>query len=72
MKLLHTGDWHLGKRVHGVSFIEDQAYALKGLLEQIIKEKPDVILIAGDIYDRSVPPVEAITLADRSEERRVG
>ncbi len=65
MKLLHTGDWHLGKRVHGVSVLEDQAYALSALLEQIEAEKPDVIVIAGDIYDRSVPPVEAITLADQ-------
>lgn len=63
-KLLHTGDWHLGKRLHGVSLLEDQAYVLKGLLAQIEGEQPDVLIVAGDIFDRSVPPVEAVALAD--------
>lgn len=64
MKCLHTSDWHLGKRVHGLHMTEDQRHVLGQLLAQIQMEKPDVLLIAGDIFDRSVPPVEAVALAD--------
>ncbi len=64
MKCLHTGDWHLGKRVHGIHMTEDQRHVLGQLIGQIQIEKPDVLLLAGDIFDRSVPPVEAVTLAD--------
>lgn len=64
MKILHTSDWHLGKRLHGASLIEDQREALWDLIAQIAGQRPDAILIAGDIYDRSVPPVEAVLLAD--------
>lgn len=64
MKILHTSDWHLGKRLHGASFIEDQRQALEDLLRQVEREQPHVLIVAGDIYDRSVPPVEAVTLAD--------
>jgi exonuclease SbcD len=65
MKILHTGDWHIGKLVHGIHMTEDQAYILKQLVELIHTEKPDVLLIAGDVYDRSVPPVEAVDLLDQ-------
>lgn len=64
MKIFHTADWHLGKLVQGVSMIEDQAYILHQFLQEIDEEKPDVIVIAGDLYDRSVPPTEAVSLLD--------
>lgn len=64
MKILHTGDWHLGKLVHGIHMTEDQRYLLKQLVELIKKENIDVLIIAGDVYDRSIPPTEAIELLD--------
>jgi len=66
VKILHTGDWHIGKLVHGVHMTEDQRYILKQLINLIAEEKPDVLLIAGDLYDRSVPPVEAVDLLDET------
>lgn len=62
MKIIHTGDWHIGKIVNEFSMIEDQRYILNSLVDLIKKEKPDVLVIAGDIYDRSIPPVEAVEL----------
>lgn len=64
MKIIHTGDWHIGKMVHQVHMTEDQAYILEDFIKLIEEEKPDVIVIAGDLYDRSVPPVEAVELLD--------
>lgn len=64
MKILHTGDWHIGKLVHGIHMTKDQQYILKALVALIEKEAPDVLIIAGDLYDRSVPPVEAVDLLD--------
>ncbi|MBE6046900.1 MAG: exonuclease SbcCD subunit D [Clostridium sp.] len=62
MKIIHTGDWHIGKIVNEFSMIEDQRYLLNKLIELIKDEKPDVLIIAGDVYDRSIPPVEAVEL----------
>lgn len=62
MKILHTGDWHIGKLVHGIHMTEDQAHILEQMLDWIRINQPDVVLIAGDLYDRSVPPTEAIEL----------
>lgn len=62
MKFIHTADWHLGKLVHGVYMTEDQKYILKQFVELIKEERPDAIIIAGDLYDRSVPPTEAVEL----------
>lgn len=62
MKIIHTGDWHIGKIVNEFSMIKDQRYILNELIEIIKREKPDVLVIAGDIYDRSIPPVEAVEL----------
>lgn len=66
MKILHTGDWHLGKIVNQVYMTEDQKYILGELIKIIEEEKPDVMVISGDIYDRSVPPVQAVELLDRT------
>lgn len=64
LRILHTADWHLGRVYHGVSLLEDQARVLDDLVALIHAEKPDAVLVAGDIYDRSVPPAEAVRLLD--------
>ena len=64
MKLIHLSDLHIGKRVNEVSMIEDQAYILLQILQIIDAEHPDAVLIAGDVYDKSVPSAEAVTLFD--------
>ena len=64
MKLIHLSDLHIGKRLHEVSFIDDQRYILSQILSVIENESPDAILIAGDVYDKSVPSAEAVTLFD--------
>lgn len=64
MKIIHTGDWHIGKIVNEFSMIEDQRYILEQLVKLIEEEKPHALVIAGDLYDRSIPPVEAVELLD--------
>lgn len=64
MKLLHLSDLHIGKRVNEISMIEDQEFILNQILRIIDSEKPNAILIAGDIYDKSMPSAEAVTLFD--------
>ncbi len=64
MRILHTADWHLGRIFHGVYLTDDQAYVLQQFIQLAADTRPDVILISGDIYDRSVPPTEAIRLLD--------
>ena len=64
MKLIHLSDLHLGRRVHEASMIEDQAYILDAILRIIDDRRPDAVLIAGDVYDKSVPSAEAVTLLD--------
>ncbi|GAA2721270.1 exonuclease SbcCD subunit D [Cellulomonas aerilata] len=62
MRLLHTSDWHLGRTLHGVDLLEHQAAYLDHLVEVAREEGVDAVLVAGDVYDRAVPPVEAVTL----------
>lgn len=62
MKILHTADWHLGRTLHHNDLIKEQEFVLKQIISIIETEKPDVLIIAGDIYDRSVPPASAVTL----------
>lgn len=64
MKFIHLSDLHLGKRVNGFSMIEDQRHILAEILNIVDREEPDGVLIAGDVYDKSVPPAEAVTLLD--------
>ncbi|RHW34739.1 exonuclease SbcCD subunit D [Lysinibacillus yapensis] len=66
MKLFHTADWHLGKLVQGVYMTDDQRYILKQFLQAIDEEQPDAVIIAGDLYDRALPPVEAVDLLDET------
>ena len=64
VKLLHLSDLHLGKRLNGFSLWEDQKYLLRQFLEITEQEAPDCVVIAGDLYDKSVPPEEAVGLLD--------
>ena len=64
MKFIHLSDLHIGKRVNEVSMIEEQASILSQIIGIIDREHPDAVLIAGDIYDKSVPSAEAVTLLD--------
>ncbi|MCW8935358.1 MAG: exonuclease SbcCD subunit D [Gammaproteobacteria bacterium] len=64
MKFIHTSDWHIGRQFHNVSLLEDQQYVLKQIIEYINQENVDALVIAGDIYDRSVPPATAVELLD--------
>lgn len=64
MKFFHLSDLHLGKRVNGFSMIEDQKYILDRIAELADREKPDAVIIAGDVYDKSIPSVEAVNLFD--------
>lgn len=64
MKLIHLSDLHLGKRVDEYSMLEDQEYILKRILNVIDDERPDAVIIAGDVYDKATPPAEAVGLFD--------
>ncbi len=64
MKLLHLADLHIGKRVHGFSMLKDQQYILEQILSLVAQERPDCVLMAGDIYDKPVPSAEAVTVFD--------
>ena len=64
MKLMHLGDLHLGKRVNGFSLIEDQRHILHELTDIALGQEVDAVLVAGDVYDRPTPSVQAVELAD--------
>jgi exonuclease SbcD len=71
MKFIHTADWHLGKLIQGVYMTEDQRFVLQQLVDAVRMEKPDAVIIAGDLYDRAVPPTEAVALLDEVLEQIV-
>ena len=64
MKFIHLSDLHLGKRVNEFSMLEDQRYILRQILDIVRAEAPDGVLLAGDLYDKPVPPAEAVALLD--------
>lgn len=66
MRFLHTADWHLGRIFHGVHLTDDQSFVLDQFTTLVKDTRPDAIIIAGDIYDRSVPPTEAVRLLDET------
>jgi len=65
MKFLHTSDWHIGRQFHSVSLVEDQKAVLTQLIDYLTENSVDALVIAGDIYDRSVPPTVAIELMNK-------
>lgn len=65
-RFIHTGDWHLGRLLSGMRLTDDQAFALDGLVDLVRDVRPDAVLVAGDLYDRAVPPPEAVTLLDET------
>lgn len=65
MKILHTSDLHIGKRINEYPMLEEQEYILKQITKIAEKEQPDAIILAGDIYDKSVPSAEAVALFDK-------
>ena len=64
MKILHTSDLHIGKRISEYSMIDEQRFILDGILDIAQDEQPDAIILAGDIYDKSIPSAEAVSLFD--------
>lgn len=64
MKIMHLSDLHLGKRLYNFSLIEDQKYILERILDIAAEESPEAVVIAGDVYDKTFPPAEAVTLFD--------
>ena len=64
MKFMHLSDLHLGKRVNGYSMLEDQKYILIKIINIIDEQKPQAVIIAGDVYDKPVPSAEAVKLFD--------
>lgn len=71
MKIAHTADWHLGKIIFQTKLLEEQAYVLDDFCHSLESENPDVLIIAGDVYDRSIPPSDAVELLDRTLKRIV-
>ncbi|MDO5708285.1 MAG: exonuclease SbcCD subunit D, partial [Andreesenia angusta] len=64
MKIFHTSDWHIGKLLHKENLISEQREVLIKFLDDIDRKKPDIVIVAGDIYDTSIPRIEAIELLD--------
>lgn len=69
MRLLHTSDWHLGRTLHGVDLLDHQAAYLEHLVDVVRAENVDAVIVAGDVYDRAIPPVEAVTLLSETLSR---
>ena len=66
MRILHTSDWHLGRSFHREGLLDAQATFVDHLLETVEAEEVDLVLVAGDVYDRALPPVDAVELADET------
>jgi DNA repair protein SbcD/Mre11 len=66
MRLIHTSDWHLGRTLHGESLLEHQGAFLRWLLDQAVTRQVDAVLVAGDVYDRAIPPTDAVRLLDET------
>ena len=65
MRLLHTSDWHIGRSLHGTDLLPEQEQVLGGLAEFVAAERVDVVLVAGDVYDRAVPSADATAVLSR-------
>ena len=64
MRLIHTSDWHLGRTLHGENLLPHQERFLRWLLDEAVRQQAGAVVVAGDIYDRAVPPVDAVRLLD--------
>ncbi|GAA2069249.1 exonuclease SbcCD subunit D [Williamsia deligens] len=64
MRFLHTSDWHLGRTFHGVDLLDDQRRALRDVAAVVARESVDAVIVAGDVYDRSVPSADAVAVYD--------
>lgn len=71
MRFIHTSDWHLGRIFHGVHLTQDQAYVLNQFVDLVRDSRSQAVIIAGDIFDRAVPPPEAVDLLDHVLEQLV-
>jgi exonuclease SbcD len=72
MRVLHTSDWHLGRAFHRESLLGAQASFVDHLVETVRAEKVDVVAVSGDLYDRALPPVDAVALCDEALHRLAG
>ncbi|MDQ1614929.1 MAG: repair protein SbcD/Mre11, partial [Actinomycetota bacterium] len=72
MRLLHTSDWHLGRSFHREDLLGAQAGFVDFLVETVAQEQVDAVLVAGDVYDRALPSVDAVTLFDDALRRLAG
>ncbi|WP_280268498.1 exonuclease SbcCD subunit D [Nocardia wallacei] len=68
MRMLHTSDWHIGRTFHGVDLLADQARSLESIAELVAAERVDVVLLPGDVYDRSIPSADAIAVCNHGFE----
>lgn len=68
MKILHTSDWHIGRTFHGVDLLADQASVLGSIADSVRQHGVDVVVVPGDIYDRSIPSSDAVTVCNRGFE----
>ncbi|MEU7764418.1 exonuclease SbcCD subunit D [Nocardia sp. NPDC049190] len=68
MRMLHTSDWHIGRTFHGVDLLADQAHSLAAIAELVAEESIDVVVLPGDVYDRSIPSADAIAVCNRGFE----
>src|SRR6476469_1607642 len=66
MRILHTSDWHLGRSFHGEDLLAAQAAFVDHLLATVETEQVDLVVLSGDVYDRALPPVDAVALADEA------
>ncbi|MEG0116095.1 MAG: exonuclease subunit SbcD, partial [Hydrogenoanaerobacterium sp.] len=64
MRIVHTSDWHIGKMVNGLSMLDDQKYIIEQIINFLVEQQAELLIIAGDLYDRSIPPTEAVALLD--------
>ena len=69
MKILHTSDWHLGRAFHGVGMLDQQATFVDHLIETVSAEDVDLVVVSGDIYDRGLPPTDAVKVAHEALQR---
>ncbi|MFF0495350.1 exonuclease SbcCD subunit D [Nocardia aobensis] len=68
MRMLHTSDWHIGRTFHGVDLLADQARALDAVAELVAAQQVDVVVVPGDVYDRSIPSADAIAVCNKGFE----